>query len=418
MTENSDSGSSNGSEPSSVESREEQIAYSSGDSIGSQFPSGSTNLEKNCEKKKELEQNGKKEKKLERNRKRKKNCRLRIFVLTMIISGCVSGVAAWIIHNNYFLGLNETPPPKKDNLLDFPDKCDSNISSVTVGEPICITLTEEFTSSPSRIHVRQMSSQYLGSLQSFSVNVSIDPFVQHNEDVIIGYNSSRTNKEFRFALKKATCDNVGKYNITFEYSDGKVKSLKWKFRLEEPTLKHSVNRINDSIHIRCEMKNNCKTGSLNLFVNDGDSSRMIPTMNDCSIPDRKSSSKIIAEAIIPLSWFSGNQTISCVPLMTDQKLAANLTSTMGIPICEGDSCKPNCEDDPYGIAYFQDKHLCNIFYQCSNGDIFLQKCLKGTSWSHSKCTCVHFDIAICDWKTFKFFQPAMSFEKCTKLKQV
>ncbi|XP_071165346.1 uncharacterized protein [Mytilus edulis] len=243
MTENSDSGSSNGSEPSSVESREEQIAYSSGDSIGSQFPSGSTNLEKNCEKKKELEQNrkkekeleqnGKKEKKLERNRKRKKNCRLRIFVLTMIISGCVSGVAAWIIHNNYFLGLNETPPPKKDNLLDFPDKCDSNISSVTVGEPICITLTEEFTSSPSRIHVRQMSSQYLGSLQSFSVNVSIDPFVQHNEDVIIGYNSSRTNKEFRFALKKATCDNVGKYNITFEYSDGKVKSLKWKFRLED-----------------------------------------------------------------------------------------------------------------------------------------------------------------------------------------
>ncbi|XP_076096462.1 uncharacterized protein LOC143067240 [Mytilus galloprovincialis] len=183
---------------------------------------------------------------------------------------------------------------------------------------------------------------------------------------------------------------------------------------DKPTLKHSINRINDSIHVYCEMKNNCKTISLNLFVNDGDSSRVIPTINDCSNPDRKSSSKIIAEAIIPVSWFSGNQTISCVPFMTDLQLAANLTSTMSIPVCEGDNCEPNCKDDPHSIAYFQDKHLCNIFYQCSNGDIFLQKCLNGTSWSHSKCTCVHFDNEICDTKTNKFFQPAMSFEKCAK----
>lgn len=77
-------------------------------------------------------------------------------------------------------------------------------------------------------------------------------------------------------------------------------------------------------------------------------------------------------------------------------------------------CVPKCKDDPQGAAYFQDKHICNIFYQCSNGDIILQNCSNETSWSHSKCTCDHFDDEMCDRKTYKFFQPAMSFAKCTK----
>lgn len=78
-------------------------------------------------------------------------------------------------------------------------------------------------------------------------------------------------------------------------------------------------------------------------------------------------------------------------------------------------CVPNCKDDPQGAAYFQDKHICNIFYQCSNGDMILQNCSNETSWSHSECICVHFNYDICDKKTFRFFQPAMSFAKCTKM---
>lgn len=84
------------------------------------------------------------------------------------------------------------------------------------------------------------------------------------------------------------------------------------------------------------MTNTCKARYLDLIVNSGESSRLIPAKNECSNNDKKNSSTITADAIIPVSWFTGNQTISCVPLMTDHKLAANLTSTINIPVCEGD----------------------------------------------------------------------------------
>ncbi|CAG2220509.1 unnamed protein product [Mytilus edulis] len=180
----------------------------------------------------------------------------------------------------------------------------------------------------------------------------------------------------------------------------------WLFVIE-PQLNHSVTRYNDSIHVHCEMTNTCKTSSVALFLNDGESSRLIPVMNDCSNHDRKSSSKVSADAIIPTWRFSGNQTISCVPLMTDPELAANLTSTTGIPVCQGTDCVPNCKDNPHGIAYYGDKHICNIFYQCSNGEIVLQNCSSSTYWAQSECTCVHFDDDICDRKTYRFLKPVL-----------
>ncbi|CAC5405604.1 unnamed protein product [Mytilus coruscus] len=295
----------------------------------------------------------------------------------------------------------------------IPDQCEKDISSATIGEQICIPYTQKFTSSPSSIHVRQLTSQYFNALEVFVVNVSSDNFVQQNGDWIVNFNSSRTDQQFRFMKEKATCDNIGIYEITLEYGDGNITSIEFEISLKDPKLQHSVTRINDSIHVHCEMRNTCKVKSLALLVNHGESSRLIPDINDCSNNDRNSSSTVSADAIIPVSRFSGNQTISCVPLMTDPKLAANLTSTMGIPVCGGGDCVPNCKDDPHGVAYFRDRHICNIFYQCSNGDMISQTCPLSTYWSHSECTCVHFNDEICDRITYRFFQPVTSFVKCT-----
>ncbi|XP_052104382.1 uncharacterized protein LOC127737591 [Mytilus californianus] len=351
------------------------------------------------------------------NSSEKQKCPLRTWMTLGVIGLCIIGVATWIFHNKYFLGSdNANDPAFSIQSLHIPGQCENDISTATIGEQICIsyTSTQKVTSSPSSIHVRQLTSQYFNALEVFDVNVSSDNFVQQNGDWIVNYNSSRTDRQFRFFKETATCDNIGIYEITIEHDDGNITSAEVEIGLKDPKLQHSVTRINDSIHVHCEMTNTCKARYLDLIVNNGESSRLIPTMNECGNNDKKNSSTISADVIIPVSRFSGNQTISCVPLMTDPELAANLTSTMGIPVCEGADCVPNCKDDPHGIAYFQDKHICNIFYQCSNGDIILQNCSSSTYWSHSECTCVHFDDEICDGKTYRFFQPAMSFEKCTK----
>lgn len=72
----------------------------------------------------------------------------------------------------------------------------------------------------------------MGSHKSISVNVSSYPFVQEIEDVIIGYKPSGTNIEYGLAFKKATCENIGKYNMTIKYSDGNAKSLELEITLE------------------------------------------------------------------------------------------------------------------------------------------------------------------------------------------
>ncbi|CAC5405608.1 unnamed protein product [Mytilus coruscus] len=347
---------------------------------------------------------------LENHRKRNKNCLLRILIL-MFIVGCISGTVAWIIHNKYFLGSKDPPTIIIDPPI-FPDKCENDISTATVGEQMCIPYTQKFTGSPSGIHVKQLSSQYLSALHGFSVNVSSDTFEQQNGGWIINYNSSRTDQQIRFMMGKAKCDSIGIYKITIEYGDGNVTSSEFEIKLKDPQLQQSVTRINDSIHVHCEMIKTCMASSLALFVNDEGSSRMIPDINVCSNNDKESGTTVSVDAIIPASWLSGNMTISCVPLMTDPKLAANLTSTTGIPVCEGD-CVPDCKDDPQGEAYFPDKNVCTNFYQCSNGKLVSQTCSLSTYWSTSECTCVHFDDEICHRDTNRFFKPLLSIEKCT-----
>lgn len=337
----------------------------------------------------------------------------KIITVVVVCLGIVSALTFGLYYKHIFGGSDLLNDSKYTPALLTPDKCEKDISTTTVGKRICIPYTQKFTGYPSVIHVRQLSSQYLSAHQEFSVNVLSDTFVQNNGDWIINFNSSRTDQQFRFVLENATCDSIGIYEITIKYGDGNVTSFEFEIVLEEPKLKHSVNRINNSIHVHCEMTNTCQTSSIALIINNEESSRLIPDINDCSNHDKKSSSTISADAIIPVSRFSENQTISCVPFMTDPKLAANLTSTTGIPVCEGADCVPNCKDDPHGIAYFRDKHICNIFYQCSNGDMISQTCSPSTYWSHSECTCVHFNDGICDPKTYRFFQPVMSFEKCT-----
>ncbi|XP_071165340.1 uncharacterized protein [Mytilus edulis] len=344
--------------------------------------------------------------------KSSKNCPLRIMILIIVI-GCISGGVTWVIYNKYFLGSKDTPTVITVDLPDFPDKCENDISIARVGEQMCIPYTQKFTSSPTGIHVRQLSSQYLSILQGFSVNVSSDEFEQQNGSWIINFNSSRTDQQLRFMKGKATCDSVGIYEITIEYDDGNVSSSEFEIKLKDPQLQHSVTRINDSIHVHCEMIKTCVASSLALFVNDGGSSRMIPNMNVCSDNHQESGTTVSADAIIPASWFSGNMTISCVPLMTDPGLAANLTSTTRIPVCEGD-CVPNCTDDPQSEAYFPDKNDCTKFYQCSNGKLVFQTCASTTYWSPSECTCDHFDDEICNKDTNKFFKPLLAIEKCTK----
>lgn len=107
------------------------------------------------------------------------------------------------------------------------------------------------------------------------------------------------------------------------------------FFIIDPQLKQIVTRINDNIHVHCEMTKTCMASSLALFVNDGGSSRLIPDIDVCSFTDKNSGTTVSADAIIHVSQLSENQTISCVPLMTNMELAANLTSTSGIPVCEG-----------------------------------------------------------------------------------
>ncbi|VDI45015.1 Hypothetical predicted protein [Mytilus galloprovincialis] len=347
-------------------------------------------------------------------------CRLKRSLKTLttlgIIGLCIIAVAIWIFHNKYYFGLdNANDPASAIKSTPIPGQCENKMSTTKIGEQICIsyTSTQRATSSPSSIQVQHMTSQYFNALEVFKVNVSSNNFVQQNGDWKVYYNSS--DQQFRLFKEKATCDNMGNYTITIKYDDGNTTSHEFEINLEDPKLQQRVTRINDSIYVHCEMTNTCKARYLDLIVNSGESSRLIPAKNECSNNDKKNSSTITADAIIPVSWFTGNQTISCVPLMTDHKLAANLTSIINIPVCEGDGCLPNCKDDPQGAAYFQDKHICNIFYQCSNGDIILQNCSNETSWSHSECTCVHFNDDICDKKTFRFFQPAMSFAKCTKM---
>ncbi|VDI20101.1 Hypothetical predicted protein, partial [Mytilus galloprovincialis] len=326
-------------------------------------------LEKHHKSKKDLEKHHKSKKDLEKHHKSKKDLEK---------------------HHKSKKGSKDTPTAITDDLPDFPDKCENDISIARVGEQICIPYTQKFTSSPSGIYVRQKSSQYLSVLQGFSVNVSSDDFEQQNGGWIINYNSSRTDQQLRFMMGRATCDSVGIYEITIKYDDGNVSSGEFEIKLKDPQLQHSVSRINDSIHVHCEMIKTCVASSLALFVNDGGSSRMIPNINVCSDNHQESGTTVSADAIIPASWLSGNMTISCVPLMTDSGLAANLTSTIRIPACEGD-CVPDCKDDPQSEAYFPDKNDCSKFYQCSNGKLVFQTCGSSTYWSPSKCTCDHFD---------------------------
>ncbi|CAG2245041.1 unnamed protein product [Mytilus edulis] len=142
------------------------------------------------------------------------------------------------------------------------------------------------------------------------------------------------------------------------------------------------------------------------------SSRLIPDIDVCSFTDKNSGTTVSADAIIHVSQLSENQTISCVPLMMNMELAANLTSTSGIPVCDGD-CVPDCKDNPQGEAYFPDKNDCTQFYQCSNGQLVSQSCSPATYWSTSKCTCVHFNEDICNKDTYRFLSPLLSIEKCT-----
>ncbi|XP_052104381.1 uncharacterized protein LOC127737590 [Mytilus californianus] len=343
--------------------------------------------------------------------KSKKNCHVRKWIIFVFMCVCVSGVAAWIVHNKYGSDeeiIYEATTPSPLNL----GKCENDITTATVGEQICIPYTQNFTSNPSGIHVKQLSSQYFSALQSFSINVSSDIVLLKNGDWIVNFNSSRTDQQLRFMKENATCDSVGIYEITIEYDDGNVTFIEFEISLKDPQLMQRVTRINDNIHIHCEMIKTCMASSVALFVNNGKSSRLIPNIDVCSSNDKNSGTTVSVDAIIPVSQFSENQTISCVPLMTDMQLAANLTSTSGIPVCEGD-CVPDCKDDPQGEAYFPDKDDCTNFYQCSNGKLVSQTCSLSTYWSTSKCACVHFDDEICNRDTNSFFKPLLSIEKCT-----
>ncbi|XP_076095329.1 uncharacterized protein LOC143066215 [Mytilus galloprovincialis] len=302
----------------------------------------------------------------------------------------------------------ETPDDPPTPSL-FVDKCENDISTATVGEPICIPYTQQFTSNPSGIQVKQVSSQYFSALPSFSINVSSDTVSQKNEDWIVNFNISRPDQQLRFIKENATCDSIGIYEITIESDDGNDTSFEFEIRFQDPQLEQSVTRLNDKVFVHCEMKKTCMASSLALFVNDKGSSRLIPDIDVCSFTDKNSGTTVSADEVIHVSQLSENQTISCVPLMMNMELAANLTSTSGIPVCEGD-CVPDCKDDAQGEAYFPDKNDCTQFYQCSNGQLVSQSCSLSTYWSTSKCTCVHFNDEICNKDTNS---PLLSIEKCT-----
>ncbi|VDI45014.1 Hypothetical predicted protein [Mytilus galloprovincialis] len=326
---------------------------------------------------------------------------------------CIGGALLFSTKFNNLLDSEILKDPPFTVAVPIPDKCEKEISAALFGERICIPYTQKFTSSPSGVHVRQLSSQYFSKLEVFSANVSSDEFVQQFGNWIINFNSSRTDQQFRFVKEKATCDSIGNYEITIDYGNENVTSFEFEIGFKDSKLEQRVTRINNTIHVYCGMMKTCKASSLALFVNDGNSSRMIPNINVCSNNDEESGTTVSADAKIPASRFSRNQTISCVPLMTDPELAANLTSTTGIPVCEGGDCVPDCRNDPQGEAYYPDKYICNIFHQCSNGDTISQTCPLSTYWSPSKCTCVNFDDEICDQNTYRFYKPLMSIDKCT-----
>lgn len=331
---------------------------------------------------------------------------------------CIVGAMAFSSKFNDFLDSEILNDPTFTIAVPIPDKCEKDIFTALFGERICIPYTQKFTSNPSGIHVRQLSSQYFSKLEVFSANVSSDEFLQQIGDWIINFNSSRTDQQFRFVKEKATCDSIGNYEITIDYGNETVTSFEFEIGFKDPELEQRVTRNNDTIHVHCEMIKTCLASSLALFVNDRGSSRLVPDINVCSSNDKENGTTVSADVMIPVSQFSENQTISCVPLMTDPELAANLTSTTGIPVCEGGDCVPDCRNDPQGEAYYPDKYICNIFHQCSNGETISQTCPLSTFWLPSKCTCVYFDDGICDQNTYRFFKPLMSIEKCTNASYV
>lgn len=83
----------------------------------------------------------------------------------------------------------------------------------------------DFGRYPLFIYVRQLSSKFLRALKVFTFNVLSATFVQKIGDWIVDFNSSRHEQQIRFVQEKATCDNVGKYEITIKYSGGNVTSF-------------------------------------------------------------------------------------------------------------------------------------------------------------------------------------------------
>ncbi|CAG2231381.1 unnamed protein product [Mytilus edulis] len=339
-----------------------------------------------------------------------KKCNWRKWIIIIFVCSCLSVVAALIVQNEYGSKKETTDDPPTQSLVV--DKCENDISTATVGEQICIPYTQKFTRRPSGIQVEQVSSPYFSALSSFFIKVSSDTFSQKTGDWIVNFNISRPDQQLRIMKENATCHSAGIYKITIKYDDGNDTSFKFKISFKVPQLEQIVTRLNDKVFVHCEMKKTCMASSLALFVNDKGSSRLIPDIDVCSFTDKNSGTTVSADAIIHVSQLSENQTISCVPLMMNMELAANLTSTSGIPVCDGD-CVPDCKDNPQGEAYFPDKNDCTQFYQCSNGQLVSQSCSPATYWSTSKCTCVHFNEDICNKDTYRFLSPLLSIEKCT-----
>ncbi|XP_063425991.1 uncharacterized protein LOC134709772 [Mytilus trossulus] len=293
-----------------------------------------------------------------------------------------------------------------------PDKCDNDISTATIGEPICIPFTQKFTVNPSRVNITQKSSQYCIALQGFSVNVSSDIFVRQIGDWIIYFNSSRTYQQFRFVKKTATCDSIGIYELSLYNGVDNLTPFEFTIRLKDPTLQQSVTRIYGFIHVHCEMTANCIASSLVLVVNNEPTSKELPDTNVCSNNDMMGGTKLAVDETFRISKLSVNQTISCVPVMKNIELAANLTSTTTVPFCEGDDCVFGCKEESQSISYYSNIDFCDRFYQCSNGILVSHSCGNGTYWSPSECNCDHFDGAICDQKTKRFSKPVTS-KKCS-----
>ncbi|VDI47873.1 Hypothetical predicted protein [Mytilus galloprovincialis] len=81
------------------------------------------------------------------------------------------------------------------------------------------------------------------------------------------------------------------------------------------------------------MTANCIASSLILDVNHEQPSKEVPDTNVCSYNDMTSGTKLSVDQTFHISKFSENQTISCVPVMKNIELAANLhlTSTTTLP---------------------------------------------------------------------------------------